>query len=435
MPERNPHAAARGRARFLATAESLRQRLPQTRHADHPGWLVWFAPVGRFNLSPLKILLVVVAIVLGSGSASVYAAQDTLPDNPFYFVKIWSEDVQLALIGDLEMRANQLLKLSDRRAQEIAALNAKGIAPGAAVFVRQQDEIENALVLAANLDDSASNRVLARARETLDQQLQNMSDATTPPIEQAREMIAHRLALTELGLADREEFRARVHGELKPATSPSSSFPTGSPLPTLARATPRATTIPPALIVPPIPSPVRTSAWHTPVVDATLISPSRTATPAPVNQPTPTAVQIPTHSPTLRVTRVPSVVMTPPSFPTFPVFPTWSVMPTSPNIPTVPAAQTPRSFPTMPAFPTFPVVPTSSYIPTVPVIPTVPAVQTPRSFPTLPAFPTWSGVRTPSNLPTSQPPTGKATTVSPPASSPQPIPTKLQSPPLPTSGH
>ncbi|MBI5029739.1 MAG: hypothetical protein HZB51_04375 [Chloroflexi bacterium] len=369
-------------------------------------------------------MLIVVAFILVAGTASVYAAQDTLPNEPLYVVKIWSEDVQLGLIGDLETRADQLLELSDRRSQEIVTLSAKGILPDESVLARHQSEIETAFILATNLDEQPMNRVLTHAQVVLVHQLQKIPVTASPPIERTRNMLSRQLELTELGLNSGGEFRKQVEALIEKPKS-SASYPTLQPSST-PYDTPIGASTAPLLVSPVAPSPTDNGVWLTPAPEVTRsIPPSLTVTASPKSSPssTNTPIQFPISTPSaIHTPSLPTspTVQTPPSFPTFPTmptapakqtppsFPTFPAFPTFPTMPTAPAKQTPPSFPTFPAFPTFPTMPTA------------PAKQTPPNFPTFPPFPTLPSEST------AQPPNLKTLVA--------PLTTRLP-PPFPTPRH
>lgn len=387
---RDPQAVARGRAGFLARAERLRARPPR-----HHFGLAW----GRWQFAALKLACILLGIISSASAASVYAAQDALPNEPLYAVKLWSEDVQLALNNDAEARANLFLELANRRAREMSALSARGDAPTEEIFARRQTQIERAWQLAAEMDEPGMMRVLTHAQQSLAQQLQTL-DAAAPPLERARATINQELTLTEQGLDNLAGFRTWARAWLKPG-APSvldcaardSPCPTVPPLPTRAltsTAIPRATDAPTPRIIPATQPPTLVPP---PPTIVTRQTPEPAATPPPVPPPTamPTNI-LPTAS------RVPTARVSPtaPTFPTMPVFPTSPVFPTPPAFPTMPVFPTPPAFPTMPVFPTAPTIrtvlpnPTALPLPqwTPPPIPQPPKFTTPPVIPTPPVFAT-----------------------------------------------
>jgi Domain of unknown function (DUF5667) len=216
-PARNAQAAARGRANFLARAEPLRQAVPPAALGRRTGWLNLFQRKERFSMSTLTALLMALVVALGGSGATVYAAQNALPTDSLYPVKILSEDLQVGLTEDSEARANLLLNQANRRLGEIAALEAKGVPPTEPVVARQQQQIETALQIAAGMDNATMTRELLRTRTMLRDQLreadklQSQSSGQSLQImARVREMLTARLALVEAGLTDPQTFRARV---------------------------------------------------------------------------------------------------------------------------------------------------------------------------------------------------------------------------------
>src|SRR5574338_396054 len=92
VPARDAHAEAHGRARFLTEAVSLRGK---RRHN------VWTIFQHKENLAmKLAVSTLVIVGLLFGGNATVSAAQDDLPNQPLYPVKVMSEDVSLWFVSD-----------------------------------------------------------------------------------------------------------------------------------------------------------------------------------------------------------------------------------------------------------------------------------------------------------------------------------------------
>jgi hypothetical protein len=196
VPPRDPRAAARGRAHFLAQAKNL-QGVPVT-----PIWrrIKWTLERPRFALFARAMLLALMFVAVGS-SAAVVAAQDALPNEPLYAVKLWTEDVRVDLTADPETRADLLIDFANRRAGELAALPA----PDPAITNRAQAQLQAALQIAAQLDDAGLVRVLTKAEKELEHQARKIEQT------QVREMIQAQRALVQLGLQNKNEFRQRVN--------------------------------------------------------------------------------------------------------------------------------------------------------------------------------------------------------------------------------
>ncbi|MBI4786321.1 MAG: hypothetical protein HY782_04665 [Chloroflexi bacterium] len=173
-------------------------------------------------MASLATVLLMLFVALSGSGITAFAAQGALPDNPLYTLKLLSEDAQLGMAENSEMRANLSLDFAGRRMGEIAALAAKGAAAPEAVAARQQAQIEFALQSAARMDDVAMNRELGRAQQALNVQMQvaDMARAQAgqqlgPALDRVREMLGMQLMLIELGLQNPPQFRERMQGAMQ----------------------------------------------------------------------------------------------------------------------------------------------------------------------------------------------------------------------------
>jgi len=94
---------------------------PWSRHSGPVGVI----PEGRrFSMARIAIVIVLSLSALGGGT--VYAAQDSLPGDILYPVKLATEQVRMMLRGDDVGRAERVLSFADRRVMEIEALAEEG---------------------------------------------------------------------------------------------------------------------------------------------------------------------------------------------------------------------------------------------------------------------------------------------------------------------
>ncbi|MEW6405234.1 MAG: DUF5667 domain-containing protein [Chloroflexota bacterium] len=198
---RDPKLAARARSRFLAEAVSASQ---QRRHSV---WTI-FQRKEQFAMNVIVSTLVIAGLLFG-GTATVSAAQDDLPNQPLYQVKLASEEVELFFTSDPVAEINMLMEQAQTRTQEMAALAEDGITPPAELTVRARQRIQQALQIAANLSDDERPAALEQIRmrlqtqEQLLNQLQNGSCADCEPVlQQTREMLQNQLRQVESGIAD-----------------------------------------------------------------------------------------------------------------------------------------------------------------------------------------------------------------------------------------
>lgn len=219
VPSRDPEAAARGRVKFLAYAQSFSANRRLT---------LWINPFSR-HASPamLATALLILILLLGGTGATVYAAQDSLPDTPLYPVKILSEDARTALALQPEAKLDLLLGYADRRVDEIAALHLKGVPPPESVTNRLHQQLDEALELGAEMPDPGLTQALERVEATIQRQRQTLTrvqaqvaEPAKPVLAEVQGMLEQRLRLVETGLADPHTLRQQMRGSGKSVTPP-----------------------------------------------------------------------------------------------------------------------------------------------------------------------------------------------------------------------
>ena len=172
-------------------------------------------------MNALVSLLLATALILGGGATAV-AAQDDLPNQALYPVKIMTENATLALTGDPQLQANLLMNMAQTRVEEMAALAEDGIPAPDQVRERLQQQIQQTLVLAADMDDATLTQTLLQLHDRLQtqdrimQQLQTHVDVNLDPqLTQTREMLQNRLHQVDEGLADPQGFRYSITNQMQ----------------------------------------------------------------------------------------------------------------------------------------------------------------------------------------------------------------------------
>jgi hypothetical protein len=210
IPARDPVIANRARARFLANAVSASE-LPRRK-----SWSSIFRKE-QFAMNMLLSVLLIAGMLFGGG-ATVNAAQDNLPNEPLYVLKLWSEDVSLQLQKTPEAKIDRLMDLAQIRAQEMTRLiDAGGPVPDQ-VRLRLEQHIQDALRTCLTLDEPALDRTLLQIRDRLQDQdrdmdrllLHTQSQDTLQLLTQTRTMLQQRLQLVDDGLLNHEMFRSTV---------------------------------------------------------------------------------------------------------------------------------------------------------------------------------------------------------------------------------
>ena len=205
VPERSPQAAADGRARFLSQAAAQPARkmaaLPVSASQErrHSGWFDKLFRKELPKMSVLATVMLIVALVFGGSGAVYAAAQDTLPDQPLYGLKVAGEDLQLKLTANEQNRLELALKFSQRRVGEMEKMANAGKEIPASVQARWQQQVQECVQLAYNLpEESARTRAMLQIHEQLQTQAQLMNQtADVPLMEQARQMIQQELRQVE----------------------------------------------------------------------------------------------------------------------------------------------------------------------------------------------------------------------------------------------
>lgn len=206
VPERDPRAAMSGKNKFLAEAVSLSES------RRHSGWMTIFQPKEKFAMNLIVSVLVIAGLLFGGG-ATVAAAQDALPTDALYQLKLISEDAQLWLNADPAAEVNMLMEQAQTRTQEMAALDEQGVIPPDALMTRTQDRIHQALEVASTLDEAEVTDTLRQIRDQLqtqDRLLSQLRDGSCadcePILQQTRDMLRVQLQDVEDGLSDPQGF-------------------------------------------------------------------------------------------------------------------------------------------------------------------------------------------------------------------------------------
>jgi len=222
IPPRDPQAAARGRANYLKQAVDFRQAVSRKADRRHNRWSNTIFPLFQRKerlpvLNTLIAVVLAVVVFFGGTSATVFAAQDSLPDQALYPVKTWSEDAVLSLTGSPQMRLNYALDFSDRRVAEMAGLLAAGKPIPEEVETRLQNELDLVLELAAGMDDPQAIQQLEQIRQRAETQMQTMTmllsgvpESAEPILLRAHARLQEQIQLAAMGEADLQGFRMQI---------------------------------------------------------------------------------------------------------------------------------------------------------------------------------------------------------------------------------
>jgi hypothetical protein len=237
VPPRDARRAAETRAAYLERARQMAETVSQSakpRPITKGIWIPLPFKKGKerfIMVNPILALVLVLTLMFGGGGATVAAAQTSLPDQPLYGLKLWSEDARLSLTSQPESGWQVALQFAERRIAEIRAMVEAGKQPDEALQLRYEAQLEQALRLAQNLPDEQALRALEQIRERLRLQEQEMSQlpANQPVVARTRNMIQQRLQWVENGLQDPQQFRQRLQQRWLPDENPPAQPGKGNP--------------------------------------------------------------------------------------------------------------------------------------------------------------------------------------------------------------
>jgi hypothetical protein len=225
VPARDLQVAAREKNKFLAEAVSLSE------NRCHIWWATIFHQKEKLAMNLIVSTLAIVGLLFG-GNATVAAAQDDLPTDALYQIKLISEDARLWFNTDPAAEVDMLMQQSQTRTEEMAALNSMGVIPPAALTTRTQDRINQALQVVSTLDETRVTDSLLQVRkhlQTQDHLLSQQQDGTCAEceqiLEQTRDMLRTQLADVEAGLADPQGFIHRHRKQTGIATAQPTQVP------------------------------------------------------------------------------------------------------------------------------------------------------------------------------------------------------------------
>lgn len=225
VPPRAAAAVERGRELFLETARSMGPPVSPTPIVRPNMWNI-FSRKERSPMFALARLALIAALVLGGAGSTVAAAQASGPADPLYPVKLWSEDLRLALTNDPQAGFDLLAGFMEERFEELAQLAEDETPIPARVSQRLQTQVQLALQQAARMDDAGLQKALERLRVMVQNQTLAMTQLQMMATEQAEQalQLSERIQAQIRSAADEaqenpESFRMRL-GTERPETAP-----------------------------------------------------------------------------------------------------------------------------------------------------------------------------------------------------------------------
>jgi hypothetical protein len=234
-PPIDPQVALDSKVKFLLEGENLRQAFNmqpgreakrQTNRNLYIFRIFQYKPV----MKALVAVLLVFVVILAGSSFTVLASQSSLPGQVLYPVKSWSEDVRLSITSSPDEKLNLTLYFTNRRLEEISNLLADGNTVNDQTANRFQSELEDALQLAAQLDDTQMKHALGEIKNHAEKQGMTMQELISklppqadPAVLRLQQRLSEQVQLSNVGEKDPKEFRAQVHGRLQNQHGPKHS--------------------------------------------------------------------------------------------------------------------------------------------------------------------------------------------------------------------
>lgn len=174
-------------------------------------------------MNALVSLILAASLLLGGG-ATMAAAQDDLPNQSLYQLKLWTENAKMAMTDEPQEQANLLMNMAQTRVQEMVALVEQGLTPPAQVHERLEAHLNQALQLATNMDEATREQTLLQLQDRLQtqdrilEQLQlhlHVNAEIEPLLTRTRQMLQTRLQLIDEGLADPQGFQYMLENQMQ----------------------------------------------------------------------------------------------------------------------------------------------------------------------------------------------------------------------------
>ena len=160
----------------------------------------------------ISSIILALAVVIGGGGITAYAAQESLPNDALYPVKLFLEDTTYSLTSDLETQVGLLTTFANNRIDEIVTLSLAGEPVSQDVVADLQTDLDTMLLLAADAADDETEDLLKYIRQNLRDrdQLMTMSgqpDDVDPALGQLRAMLQAQHQRAQAGVEDPLQFK------------------------------------------------------------------------------------------------------------------------------------------------------------------------------------------------------------------------------------
>lgn len=218
IPERDEGKITEGKARLLAQAKMISRspvsvEVTERRNVWNLKWLK------EIKMGTIVTILVVIGMVLGGVGGTVAAAQNDLPGDALYQVKLVSEGLKMDLTQDPLKKMELDLVFAMRRLDEIKELKDAGIEAPYLSYARFENRLEHAVYQASLLEEDEAEKALLHIRKMLRIRVQQIEQSAEEPVQvQTRTLLHERIRWLDEGLNDPTRFlnEARTSWESAP---------------------------------------------------------------------------------------------------------------------------------------------------------------------------------------------------------------------------
>lgn len=230
-PPRSLENATRGREVFMNQARDLQSRTPPLVIAKRPNKGFLQTLFGRrSSFAPFAIALMITIGLIFGGWGTVYAAQDSLPNDFLYPVKLAAENVRITFTANAETKVALLTTYTGSRIDEAATLASQGEPIPEELPTLMDEQLDELFTLTASLDDAATQEALEGIQRHLRDQDQVMTNAmrslpegVDPQLTRLLAMLKERQQLVQMGVGEpntfQQQFRHQVNKPILPVTA------------------------------------------------------------------------------------------------------------------------------------------------------------------------------------------------------------------------
>ena len=218
VPQRDPEMAAKGRANFLLEVKELQAKKSTPWLAEIFG-AIFSLPIQANRRLATTVASILTAIVLtfGAVGGTVYASQDSLPNQTIYAVKTLTEDIRLRFSKQPEEKIRLLEMFANRRVEELYALSEKEEEFSQVTVTRLEQHAEDMLILASEQEGKDLTQSLNQIRKSLQAQEEKIAKLANTEhgnavkkLTQVQKKLREKIHLAEEGLDNPAAFRKKM---------------------------------------------------------------------------------------------------------------------------------------------------------------------------------------------------------------------------------